>query len=114
LTRTVVVYPAVEPTDEFLDILPMITGEFESFVRGRGYDLYRIREYMPEDSARHVDWKATAKSGSLKVARIQPRGRAQTPPGVRQLCARILGCRGVRKSSSLGRFARLAFRQRKR
>ena len=42
-------------------------GEWESFVRGRGSDLYRIREYMPEDSARHVDWKATAKSGSLKV-----------------------------------------------
>ena len=36
-------------------------------MRGRGSDLYRIREYMPEDSARHVDWKATAKSGSLKV-----------------------------------------------
>ena len=67
LPRTVLVYPGVEPTDEFLDILPMITGEFETFVRGRGYDLYRIREYMPEDSARHVDWKATAKSGSLKV-----------------------------------------------
>jgi uncharacterized protein (DUF58 family) len=67
LTRTVLVYPAVEPTDEFLDILPLITGEFETFVRGRGYDLYRIREYTPEDSARHVDWKATAKSGSLKV-----------------------------------------------
>jgi hypothetical protein len=45
----------------------MITGEFEAFVRGRGYDLYRIREYLPEDSARLVDWKATAKSGSLKV-----------------------------------------------
>ena len=42
-------------------------GEWESFVRGRGSDLYRIREYLPEDSARHVDWKATAKSGSLKV-----------------------------------------------
>ncbi|MGA9980806.1 MAG: DUF58 domain-containing protein, partial [Candidatus Sulfotelmatobacter sp.] len=41
--------------------------EWESFVRGRGSDLHRIREYMPEDSARHVDWKATAKSGSLKV-----------------------------------------------
>ena len=67
LNRTVLVYPAVEPTDEFLDALPMITGEVASFVRGRGYDLYRIREYMPEDSARHVDWKATAKSGSLKV-----------------------------------------------
>ena len=32
-----------------------------------GSDLYRIREYLPEDSARHVDWKATAKSGALKV-----------------------------------------------
>jgi uncharacterized protein (DUF58 family) len=67
LKRELVVYPPVEPTDEFFEVLPMITGEFETFVRGRGYDLYRIREYMPEDSARHVDWKATAKSGSLKV-----------------------------------------------
>jgi len=67
LAREVIVFPPVEPPDEFFEILPLITGEFESFVRGRGYDLYRIREYMPEDSARHVDWKATAKSGSLKV-----------------------------------------------
>jgi uncharacterized protein (DUF58 family) len=49
------------------EVLPLVRGEWESFVRGRGSDLYRIREYMPEDSARHVDWKATAKSGSLKV-----------------------------------------------
>ena len=67
LQREIIVYPPVEPTDEYLEILPMITGEFETFARGRGYDLYRIREYLPEDSARHVDWKATAKSGSLKV-----------------------------------------------
>jgi uncharacterized protein (DUF58 family) len=67
LPREIVVYPVVEPTDRFLEVLPMVTGEFETFVRGRGYDLYRIREYMPEDSARHVDWKATARTGSLKV-----------------------------------------------
>jgi uncharacterized protein (DUF58 family) len=67
LTREIIVYPKVEPADEFFDILPMITGEFETFTRGRGDDLYLIREYLPEDSARHVDWKATAKSGSLKV-----------------------------------------------
>jgi uncharacterized protein (DUF58 family) len=67
VAREILVYPPVEPPDEFFEILPMITGEFETFARGRGYDLYRIREYMPEDSARHVDWKATAKSGSLKV-----------------------------------------------
>jgi hypothetical protein len=45
----------------------MITGEFETYVRGRGYDLYRIREYAAEDSARHVDWKATARTQELKV-----------------------------------------------
>jgi uncharacterized protein (DUF58 family) len=67
LAREILVYPPVETTDEFFEVIPMITGEFESFARGRGDDLYLIREYMPEDSARHVDWKATAKSGSLKV-----------------------------------------------
>jgi uncharacterized protein (DUF58 family) len=67
LSREILVYPAVQPTDELFHVLPMITGEFESFVAGRGYDLYRIREYLPEDSARHVDWKATAKTGALKV-----------------------------------------------
>ena len=67
LKREIIVYPQVEPTDELFQVLPMITGEFESFVAGRGYDLYRIREYLPEDSARHVDWKATAKTGALKV-----------------------------------------------
>jgi hypothetical protein len=67
LSRELIVYPPVQPTDEFFEVLPMITGEFESFVRGRGHDLYRIREYMPEDSARFVDWKASAKSGSLKL-----------------------------------------------
>lgn len=67
LAREVIVYPAVEPPQEFCEVLPMVTGEFETFVRGRGYDLYRIREYMPEDSARHVDWKATARTGALKV-----------------------------------------------
>jgi uncharacterized protein (DUF58 family) len=67
LPREVLVYPRVGPTDELFEILPLVRGEWESFVRGRGSDLYRIREYLSEDSARHVDWKATAKSGSLKV-----------------------------------------------
>jgi len=67
LEREILVYPPVEPANEFFQVLPLVRGEWESFVRGRGSDLYRIREYAPEDSARHVDWKATAKSGSLKV-----------------------------------------------
>src|SRR3954449_13120027 len=67
LKHELLVYPSVDPTEDFFDVLPLIAGEFEAFVRGRGYDLYRIREYLPEDSARNVDWKATAKTGALKV-----------------------------------------------
>lgn len=67
LQREILVYPPVEAPNELFEILPLVMGEWESFMRGRGSDLYRLREYMPDDSARHVDWKATAKSGSLKV-----------------------------------------------
>jgi uncharacterized protein (DUF58 family) len=67
LPRELIVYPAVESTEQFFEVLPMVTGEFETFIRGRGNDLYLIREYMPDDSARHVDWKATARTGALKV-----------------------------------------------
>jgi uncharacterized protein (DUF58 family) len=63
----VVVYPRVEPTEEFYEILPLISGEMESYYRGRGHDLYSIRDYQTTDSARFVDWKASAKTGDLKV-----------------------------------------------
>ena len=62
-----VVYPHVEPTDEFYEILPLLTGEIETLHRGRGHDLHSIRDYLPTDSARFVDWKASAKSGALKI-----------------------------------------------
>jgi len=63
----VVVYPPVSPTEEFYEILPLISGELESFYRGRGHDLYSIRDYQTTDSARFVDWKASAKTSALKV-----------------------------------------------
>ncbi len=62
-----VVYPRVEPTDDFYEILPLLSGEIESVHRGRGHDLHSIRDYLPTDSARFVDWKASAKTGALKI-----------------------------------------------
>lgn len=67
LQRDMLVYPSLLESDDVLDLLPMITGEFVSYARGRGSELYLIREYTPHDSARYLDWKATAKTGSLKV-----------------------------------------------
>ncbi|MGH9679364.1 MAG: DUF58 domain-containing protein, partial [Candidatus Acidiferrales bacterium] len=62
-----VVYPPVEPTEEFFEILPLVSGELESYQRGRGNDLYGIRDYQFNESARHVDWKASARTGALQV-----------------------------------------------
>jgi len=67
LSREVLVYPELTDSQEVVDLLPVLSGKCEAYLRGLGSDLYRIREYLPEDSARHVDWKATAKSGALKV-----------------------------------------------
>ncbi len=48
----------------------MLTGEIETLHRGRGHDLHSIRDYLPTDSARFVDWKASAKSGALKIREL--------------------------------------------
>jgi len=65
--RELLVYPAVEPTEEFYEVLPLLSGELESYLRGRGHDLYTIRDYQPGDGARFVDWKASAHTGLLMV-----------------------------------------------
>jgi hypothetical protein len=91
------VYPAVEPTEEFYEMLPMMSGEMESFQRGLGHDLYSIRNMLTTDSARHIDWKASARTGALKVReftrederrlqlildrRIGPPRQTPVPPG---------------------------------
>ncbi len=67
MAEEVLVYPRIEPTEEFYEVLPLLSGELESYTRGRGHDLYAIRDYQPSDSARFVDWKASARTGTLKV-----------------------------------------------
>jgi uncharacterized protein (DUF58 family) len=63
----IVVYPRVAPTDQFYEILPLLSGEMASQFRGRGHELHSLRDYQSTDSARFVDWKVTAKSGRLMV-----------------------------------------------
>ena len=67
LRRETVVYPSIQPRAGFEDLLLGISGEIESHHRGLGKDFYRIRPYEALESARHVDWKATAHVGVLQV-----------------------------------------------
>jgi len=67
LRREVLVYPCLDPQPGFEDLLSAVNGESEARERGRGHDFYRIRPYESLESARHVDWKATAHTGELQV-----------------------------------------------
>ena len=67
LRREVLVYPAIDPQPGFEDLLVSLQGDIASFYRGQGHDFYRIRPYEALESARHVDWKATAHTGDLQV-----------------------------------------------
>ena len=63
----VIVYPSLDPQPGFESLLFSVSGEMEALQRGRGHDFYRIRPYEALESARHVDWKATAHTGNLQV-----------------------------------------------
>lgn len=63
----IVVYPRVEPTEQFYEVLPLLSGEMASHFRGRGHELHSLRDYLTTDSARFVDWKVSARSGRLIV-----------------------------------------------
>jgi uncharacterized protein (DUF58 family) len=63
----IVVYPRVEPAAQIYEVLPLLSGEMPSYFRGRGHELHSLRPYLPNDSARFVDWKVSARSGRLMV-----------------------------------------------
>ncbi|MGH9529074.1 MAG: DUF58 domain-containing protein, partial [Terriglobales bacterium] len=67
LVREIIVYPSVQRANDHVELFSTVAGEFETFLRGGGNDFYRLREYIPGDPARHLDWKSTAKTGALKV-----------------------------------------------
>ena len=67
LRHEIVVYPCLEPRPDLEALLDSIAGEWEAWRRGLGHDFYRIRPYEALESARHVDWKATAHTSSLQV-----------------------------------------------
>jgi uncharacterized protein (DUF58 family) len=63
----ILVYPCLDGRPELESLLAVISGDLEARRRGLGHDFYRIRPYEALESARHVDWKATAHTGALQV-----------------------------------------------
>lgn len=67
LRRDLIVYPSIEPKPGFEELYGEIAGELETYHQGRSHEFYRIRAYEAFESARHVDWKATAHTGALQI-----------------------------------------------
>lgn len=45
----------------------LMAGEYFSIFKGRGLEFYEVREYVPGDDIRAIDWKTTAKTGTPHV-----------------------------------------------
>lgn len=47
----------------------MLEGQYGSVFKGRSMDFDDLREYIPGDDVKDIDWKATARSGSTRIRR---------------------------------------------
>ncbi|MCU0226185.1 MAG: DUF58 domain-containing protein [Bryobacterales bacterium] len=67
LERQVIVFPCMEGTQDWRTVHAVIAREITAMQQGRGHDFYRLRDYVLGESAKSVDWKATAHTRRLMV-----------------------------------------------
>jgi uncharacterized protein (DUF58 family) len=71
LDAEVVVFPAVRPLDEAWRRRLVTSGVRSLHRRGRGHDLYSLREYRLGDDQRLIHWRSSAKAGALIVRELE-------------------------------------------
>ncbi|MCX7604690.1 MAG: DUF58 domain-containing protein [Bryobacteraceae bacterium] len=118
MRQDLLVYPSLEPQPGFDLLLAEVSGDAEALFRGLGHDFYRIRPYIPFESARHVDWRATAKTGELQVREFAREQEhlitlvldLEVPPGQDEWFERALECCAWLAWRFAARGARIRFR----
>lgn len=53
------------------DATDVLAGEFKSAFRGAGMEFDEVREYLPGDDVRSIDWNVTARQGRPFIKRFQ-------------------------------------------
>ncbi len=48
----------------------MFAGEYHSVFKGRGMEFAEVREYLPGDDVRTIDWNVTARTGTAHVKKF--------------------------------------------
>jgi uncharacterized protein (DUF58 family) len=67
----VLVYPLIREISSYFHLLPFLPGNLEGRHAGQGENLLSIRKYQESESARIIDWKATAKTGELMAREFE-------------------------------------------
>ena len=52
-------------------VTSLFAGEFESAFKGEGLEFEEVREYLPGDEIRAIDWNVTAKTGYPHIKRFR-------------------------------------------
>jgi uncharacterized protein (DUF58 family) len=71
LEQEAIVFPAVRPLDAASWGRPTGGGARSLHRRGRGHDLYNLREYRAGDDRRLIHWRSTARTGTLIVRELE-------------------------------------------
>ncbi|HTO10471.1 MAG TPA: DUF58 domain-containing protein [Candidatus Binatia bacterium] len=71
LDAEVVVFPAVRPLADAWRRRLADGGVRSVRRRGRGHDLYNLRDYRPGDDRRLIHWRSSAKTGNLVVRELE-------------------------------------------
>lgn len=50
-------------------VLHLLDGQYASLLRGRSMDFDDLREYVPGDEVKDIDWKATARTGGTPLVK---------------------------------------------
>jgi uncharacterized protein (DUF58 family) len=73
--REVVVYPPLVPWEELLpEISDRGEGSRTKPHKGRGEDIFAVREYVPGDTSRDIHWRSTAKRSQPMVKEYERGG----------------------------------------
>lgn len=48
-------------------VVTLLSGNYDSLFRGRGLELNSLREYLPGDEIKDIDWKATARTRTTQT-----------------------------------------------